>query len=118
MVVCAAFLAVALLSIEMDHEGIGSDVFVNLFSLYLQIQLNYTSCSYAQTITTRSAEVAEDFYSILWYKLPCDQQKLIGKAVHQAQQPFSLQGYKFFTCNMETFLAVSENQIKPYCNSN
>lgn len=111
MVVCAAFLAVALLSIEMNHESIASDVFVNLFSLFLQIYLNYTSCSYAQTITTRSAQVANDFYSILWYKLPCDQQRMIGKAIHQSQQPFNLQGYKMFTCNMETFLAVCENRV-------
>lgn len=116
MVVCAIFLAIILLSIEQNRQGITNDVIINFFCLLLEILLNFTSCSYAQTLTTRSLEVADDFYNVFWYKLPCDQQLMILQAVQQAQQPFYLQGYKMFTCSMETFLAVMKIQFLPKTN--
>lgn len=106
MLVCAVFLAFMMLSIDGNREGITSDVVINLFCLLLEIMLNYTSCKYAHALTNRYFEVAGDFYNILWYKLPFNQQKMVAMTIHRAQIPFHLKGYNLFTCNMETFLAV------------
>lgn len=106
MVVCAGFLAFILLSLDQNMKALTFDVVINLFSLMLEILLNFSSCNHAQTLTTRSFEVAEDFYNILWYELPCNQQKMVAMTIQRAQKPFYLQGYKMFTCSMETFLAV------------
>lgn len=106
MLVCAVFLAFIWLSIDQNGQTITSDVVINIFCLLLELQLNFTSCSYAQSLTNRFSDVAEDFYDISWYRLPCNQQKLIAMTIHEAQQPFYLKGYKLFTCSMETLLAV------------
>lgn len=107
MLICTMFLAFMMLSIDgvRDHaEGI---LVTNLFSLMLEILLNYTSCNYAQTLSDRFSGIADDFYnSILWYKLPCNQQNMIAMSIHRAQIPVPFKGYKLFICNMETFLAV------------
>lgn len=106
MLVCAVFLAFIWLSINQNGQTITTDVIINLFCLLLEIQLNFTSCSYAQSLTNRYFDVADDFYDISWYQLPCEQQKMIAMTIHEAQQPFYLKGYKLFTCSMETFLKV------------
>lgn len=106
MVVCAGFLAFVLLSLDQNIKSLTFDVVININCLFLEILLNFSSCNHAQTLTTRSFQVAEDFYNILWYELPCNQQKMIAMTIQRAQKPFYLHGYKMFTCSMETFLAV------------
>lgn len=78
----------------------------NLFSLLLEIMLNYISCSHAQRLTDRSFEVTQYIYNTFWYRLPCDQQKIVKMIIHRAQIPFYFHGYQIFTCSMATFLTV------------
>lgn len=106
MVFCATFMAVILFSLDHNLKVITYDVVINFFCLLLELLLNYTSSNHAQSLTDRSFKVAEDFYNIFWYVLPCDQQKIVQMTIHRSQVPFYLQGYKMFTCSMETFLTV------------
>lgn len=106
MLVCAIFMAFILLSIDEVRSGVTNDFIINLFCLLLEVFLNHTSCSYAQIITNRSFDVADNFYNTPWYTFPCDQQKMIVMTIHRAQKPFHLLGYKLFTCNIATFLTV------------
>lgn len=110
MAACAGFLAFMLLSLDQNMKTLTFDVVINFFCTILQIVLNFSSCNHAQTITDRSFEVAEDFYNILWYKLPCEQWKMIKMVIQRAQKPFYLRGYKIFTCSMETFLTVRSKE--------
>lgn len=111
MVFCATFMAVILLSLDYNLTSITFDVVINLFSLLLELLLNYTSSNHAQSLTDRSLQVGENFYNIFWYVLPCNQQKVVQFTIHRAQIPFYIHGYKMFTCSMETFLTVGMIKI-------
>lgn len=108
MMVCAVFIAVVLSSLDEQIESLAIEVIVvNLFSLLLELLLNYFSCAYAQEVTTYAAELAEITYTSEWYRLPMEQQKIIQFMIFRAQEPFYLNGYQIFMCSMPTFLAVS-----------
>lgn len=106
LVICAIFIAIILSSIDQNLQHINYDVVTNLFCLFLQILLNFTTCKYAQSVTSRSLKVSEMVYSSLWYRLPCSQQKIIAFIIERAQKPFYLRGYQIFTCSLDTFLTV------------
>lgn len=105
-VIFAIFIAIILSSIDQNLQHINYDVVINLFCLCLQILLNFTTCKYAQSVSSRSLEVAEIVYGSLWYRLPCSQQKIIAFIIERAQKPFYFRGYQIFTCTLDTFLMV------------
>lgn len=106
LVICAIFIATTLSSIDQNLQHINYDVVINFFCLFLQILLNFATCKYAQSVTTRSLEVAEMVYDSLWYRLPCSQQQIIALIIGRAQKPFYFRGYRIFTCSLDTFLTV------------
>lgn len=106
LVICAIFIAFILSSIDQNLQNISYDVVISLFSLSLQILLNFATCKCAQSVQSRSLEVAEMVYDSLWYRLPCSQQKMIAFIIERAQKPFYFRGYQIFTCSLHTFLTV------------
>lgn len=106
MTVCAGFIAVVLSSLNQDLKNISFDIVINLFCLLLEIQLNYMSCNYANSVTEHSFNVGDIIYDSFWYRLPIKQQKAIQFTIQRAQEPFYFKGYKIFICSMETFLKV------------
>lgn len=109
LVICAIFIATILSSIDQNLQHINYDVVINLFCLSLQVLLNFATCKSAQSVTSRSMEVAEMVYDSLWYRLPCSQQKIIAFIIERAQKPFYFRGYRIFTCSLNTFLTVHRN---------
>lgn len=108
IVVCAIFIATILSSLDQNLQNMSYEFVININCLVLEILLNYISCSYAQSVTSNAFEVADVIYDTLWYQLPMKQQKMICMTIRLAQKPVYLQGYKIFTCSMETFLTVSK----------
>lgn len=104
--ICAIFIAIILTSIDQNLQHINYDVVINFFCLFLQILLNFVTCKYAQSVTSRSLEVVQIVYDSLWYRLPCNQQKMIAFIIKRAQKPFYFRGYRIFTCSLDTFLTV------------
>lgn len=108
MMVCAVFIAVVLSSLDEQINKFAVEVLVvNLFSLLLELLLNYFSCAYAQEVTTHAAELAEMAYTSQWYRLSMEQQRIVQFIIFRAQEPFYLNGYQIFMCSMATFLAVN-----------
>lgn len=107
LAICAIFIATILSSIDQNLQHINYDVAINFFCLFLQILLNFTTCKYAQSVTSESLKVSEMVYDSLWYRLPCIQQKMIAFIIEQAQKPFYFRGYLIFTCSLDTFLTVN-----------
>lgn len=107
IIVCAAFIAIELSSLNENLQNFSFGVVINLFCLVLELQLNFFSCMYATSVTTNAAEIGEIVYTAAWHRLPIDQQKLIQFIIYRAEEPFFLKGYKIFPCSMETFQAVN-----------
>lgn len=116
MMVCAVFIAFVLSSLDENLQNISFEVVINLFSLLLELLLNYFSCAYAHSVTSHAVEIAEVAYMSNWYRLSMEQQKIVQFIIIRAQKPFYLKGYKIFICSMETFLAVSyaSSLISPF----
>lgn len=106
IVICAIFIAIILSSLDQNLQNMTYEFVINLFCLLLEIQLNFISCHYAQTVTTQSFEIADVIYNSFWYRMPIREQKMIQMTIHLSQKPVHLKGYKIFTCSMETFLTV------------
>lgn len=106
MMICAVFIAFILSSLNDNLQNIQFEMVINLFSLLLELLLNYFSCAYAHSVTSHAMEVAETTYMSGWYRLPVAQQKIVQFMIFRAQEPFYLKGYQIFTCSMETFAAV------------
>lgn len=106
IVICAIFIATILSSLDQNLQSITYEFIINILCLILEILLNYVSCDYAQSVTVHSFEVADILCTTDWYRLPLEQQKMIGLSLQLAQKPVYLKGYNIFTCSMETFLTV------------
>lgn len=107
IVVCAIFIAIILSSLDQNLQNLTYEFVINLFCLELELLLNYVSCYYAQSVTTKSYEIADLFYNTSWYELSIEQQKMIGLTIQLGQKPVYLKGYDIFICCMETFLTVT-----------
>lgn len=100
------FIVLAIRSVEKSLENPGLEFVVCLNCILSQLLFVYVECHFVTNITIKSLNIPNTIYNIRWYELPLEQQKLILPIIRQGQIPFSLDGYEFFSCSLETFAQV------------
>lgn len=91
---------------DFSYEFLGCS-----YLLILELTLIYPLCHFATNLTNESTDIADKTYNTLWYLLPLEQQKMISPIIRQGQIPFVLDGFKIFSCSMETFSKVKYSII-------
>lgn len=89
---------------SLQHVTFASLACVNVLSL--QLFLLYVLCYFGTEITIKSTTIPFSIYNIRWYYLPLQQQKMIAAIIRQGQVPYKLDGFKIFSCSLETFAQV------------
>lgn len=105
------YVVLSIRSVEKSLDNFGVEFVVCIDCILAQLVFLYVECHFATKISTKSAELAGIIYNTRWYDLPLKQQKMIPPIVRQGQIPFTLDGYKFFSCSMETFAHVRSQII-------
>lgn len=93
-------------SIEKSLQNVGIEFIVCMDCFLAQLIFIYVECHFATKIMNKSAGLAGIIYNIRWYELPLKQQILVMPIICQGQIPFTLDGFGFFSCTLETFSQV------------
>lgn len=93
-------------SIEKNLQNFGIEFIVCMDCFLVQLIFIYVECHFASKIMGKSTRLAGIIYNFRWYELPLKQQRLVIPIIRQGQIPFTLDGYGFFSCTLETFAQV------------
>lgn len=100
-------VAIALLRFtESVLNDLTLDMLTTVNTLIAYFTFNFIFCYFAESVTSRSFEIAEIVYDVTWYEFSMDSRRLIKLWIQRAQKPFYFKGLGMVTCSMETFLAV------------
>lgn len=100
------YIVLAIRSVEKSLQNIGTEFIVCLDCIAAQLVFLYVECHFATNLSVKSSGLATHIYNTKWYDYPLKQQKMIQPIIRQGQIPFTLDGYKFFSCSIETFAHV------------
>lgn len=69
---------------------------------------NFLICYFLTSITTKAMEIGDAVYNLLWYEkhFPATEQSFVLMAIYRSQQAIQIKGLGWFSCSLETYLAV------------
>lgn len=106
MVCCTTLIAFGLAAFERNSGQMSIDLLISMSSLCAQLFSAFVYCTFADSITTNLASVADILYDALWYRQIFCSQKYLVLSMQRAQRPFRLHGYRICDCSLETFSKV------------
>lgn len=100
------FMAFVMLTIEQNVQHITSATFFCFMAFFTQTLTNFVTYRTAETFTEHSIQFAQVIHESVWYRLPVNQQKILGLTIQRAQRSLVLMGSALFPINMEMFAKV------------
>lgn len=82
------------------------ELYISFNSVCINIVVVYSDCYYANLVTDRTTQIADDAYSCPWYTYTTCMKKSIALLIQQSQKSFYYTGLGLMHCTLATFSMV------------